>query len=484
MRNALLFFAAAVLTLTIASCGGGNGTPPITQIGTGLDGQLVQGTGQKVTTAVGDGLGGVQLQLVSQTDGSVKASTTTAIDGRFSFRELPSGAFLLKIRFQGTADLDGDGLLDFIESFLPITLTADQIAQLTAALNFDDTDDDNDDDALRIDVRIRISTGGAEQHFVRTHRHRHGDTEVDEDGDGDIDDSFDDDDGNGLPDDGKNGGGHFPQGPKLRGEVEAISDSSITVDGQVFTINDGTSFRIRGDRKADPDEFEVGDEVQVTSFTNSNGDKVAIEVKLKTNHGHGGGGDEDEDDEQEITGVIEALSADSITIDGQTFNFGDNTLFLLEDRTEGALADFAVGDTVELKAKLIDNEWVVLRLKLEDQPQVELEDFNIAFSDFAVHTGQTFYLKVADAETGATVGSVTPFTLTEPDFTLTLPGILEEGKEYNVDFWADVDASGTLDGTPLNGGVDHAWRLSGTAGGDGLSLSFTHNTDFTDIQPF
>jgi hypothetical protein len=562
MRNASLFIGAALVALVVASCGG-NGTPPINTTGTGLDGQLVQGAGQKVTSAVGDGLGGVEVQLVSISNGQVEGATTTTADGRFSFRQLPNGQFLLKLRFNSTADLDGDGVLDFIESFIPITLSEEVIAELTAALDFDDTDEDSKNDALKIDVRLKTDENGNEQHFVRVHRHRHGDTQVDDDGDGDVDEDFDDDDANGLPDDGTNGGGNYPQGPKLRGEIEAISDTSITVDGQTFEITDTTSFRIRGNRNADAGEFEVGDEVQVTSFTNGEGNKVALEIKLKGNNGNGGGGgDDDEDDEQEVTGVIEDLTATSITIDGQTFTLTDNTLFLFEDKTEATFDDFAVGDTVELKAKLVDDEWVVIRVKLEeegtgggddereitgaieaiadgsvtiageafvldantefllfsgdpgtiddfavganveltadlegdqwvvrkikltDEPDAELEDFNIAFTDFSVHSGQYFYLKVVDTTDNSTVGSVTPFIVNEADFNVSLPGILESGTEYNVDFWFDVDGDSVLDGTPLNGGVDHAWRLTETAGDDGLSLSFMHDTNFTDIRPF
>jgi hypothetical protein len=212
MRYLLLSLGAAVLALSITACGGSS-TPPAPTTETGLDGQLVQGAGQKVTSAAGDGVGGIQVDLISFDNGRVSGSTTTTADGRFSLRQLPNGQFLLKLRFNSTADLDGDGALDFIESFIPITLSADVITELTAALNFDDTDDDSENDALKIDVRIRQGDAGAEQHFVRVHRHRHGDTEVDDDGDGDMDDSFDDDDANGLPDDGTNGGGNYPRWP-------------------------------------------------------------------------------------------------------------------------------------------------------------------------------------------------------------------------------------------------------------------------------
>jgi hypothetical protein len=561
MRKLPLIALAVTLFTLLVSCGGrSTPTPDPTPTATGLDGQLLEGS-TKVTSAAGDGLAGVEVELISRRNGQVTATTLTTADGRFSFRELPNGQFLLKLRFNSSADLDGDGLLDEIESYIPVEVFEDVVSLITAALDFDDSDGDSDDDAFKIDVRIKRGKNGAESHFIRVHRHRHGDTKVDNDGDGDIDDEYEDDDSNGLPD-GTNGGGNYPQGPKLKGEIESLSDNQIVVDGETFLITDATRFRIRGNKDADPDDFEVGDEVQVTAFVNSDGDSVALEIKLKKNNGNGGGGGDDEDDEVEVTGVIEELTDTTITIAGETYNLTENTLFLLLDKTAGALSDFAIGDTVELKAKLVDGEWVVIRVKLEaegsgdderevsgaieaitatsvtvggetfvldagtefklfsgdpgeladftvganveltadlegadwvvrvirltDEPPAELEDFVAHFTMFEPHVGQTLYLKVVDTATGLTVGTVTPFEVTSATFDVTLPTILTSGTDYTIDFWADVDGSGTLDATPIGDpvGVDHAWRLNSTADGDGIELTFMHDTNFTDIRPF
>lgn len=628
MHRTLLLAMAALLALAISACGG-NGTPPPTQ-NTGLDGQLVQGNGDRVVSAVGDGIPGAEVELINFDNGRVSGSSTTDANGRFMFRNLPNGQFLLKVHFNSSADLDGDGMLDAITTFLPIELSEDVINELTAALALEDTDGDSSNDGVKIDVRVKAGENGTEKRFIRVHRHRHGQTQVDDNGDGVVDDEFEDEDNNGLPD-GTNGGGNYPQGPKLRGEIEAIGDGSVTVAGQTFIVTETTSWRIRGNRSADPGEFAVGDEVQVTSFTNQNGEKVALEIKLKKNNGNGGG--DDEDDEMEVEGAIEALTADSITVDGQTFVLTANTTFLFQDKTNATFDDFAVGDVVEVKARLVDGEWIAVRVKMEeegdDEPEtreltgvietisesgvtiggenftfdaetsfllegdvagaladfdegdtvqlkaelragvwvvtelkledddddertvtgaieaidadsvtiageefaidagtafklfgggagtigdfavganveltadlesgvwvvreikltdepVELEDFNIDFTDFGVHSGHNFYLKVKDSE-GETVATATTFLITEAGFNVSLPGILTSGEEYNVDFWADVDGNGELDGTPLNGGMDHAWRLTATANDDGIDLDFAHDTNFTDIRPF
>jgi len=452
MRSSLLFLGAAVLGLMLASCSGKSSAPPVTTT-TGLNGQLVQGTGTKVTTAVGDGLSGMQLQLISQSTGQVAGSTTTGSDGRFSFTDLPNGGFLLKIRFQGTADLDGDGLLDFIESYIPITLTADQIAQLTAALGFDDTDSDSKDDALKIDIRFRVSASGSEQHSVRIHRHRHGDTEVDNDGNGSIDDDFSDDNNDGLPDDNSDGHGQGSVHSGVwRGQISAISATSLTVGGQTFTLNSGTSFSSKGHNNAQSSDFAVGDWVQVKSITGSDGTQTALEVRLK--HGHGNGGNDD--NVQEIQGTISALTDTSVTIGGKTYTITGDTVFLLSNKSEGAASDFAVGDFVELKIAQSGSGWNVLRIKQEDQnddnggsDEREFSGTISAISATSVTVnGKTFSIDSSTQFSGGATGTIDDFLV---------GGSVEIHARLNGDQW--VATLLTLDD---NGGDDNG----GGGGGD------------------
>jgi hypothetical protein len=113
-------------------------------------------------------------------------------------------------------------------------------------------------------------------------------------------------------------------------------------------------------------------------------------------------------------------------------------------------------------------------------------DFTMDFTGFTPHLGHTFYLKVVDNVTGQTVGTLTPRVVTNDAFSVSLPGIIDQGKTYRVDFAADVDGNGTIDrspdGTPA--GVDHTWRKTFTAAGPDLTASFVHDVAWTDITPF
>src|SRR5690606_7537325 len=84
-------------------------------------------------------------------------------------------------------------------------------------------------------------------------------------------------------------------------------------------------------------------------------------------------------------------------------------------------------------------------------------------------------LALVDDSSGTTLQRV--HTTAEVDFTIEVTGI-EQGKIYNVDFWADHNGNGMYDSPP----EDHAWRMELTDVMGDTTLTFEHNTDFTDIM--
>ncbi len=82
-----------------------------------------------------------------------------------------------------------------------------------------------------------------------------------------------------------------------------------------------------------------------------------------------------------------------------------------------------------------------------------------------------------DIDFNRTVGVYRLDELEIVDFTATIPGIIENGRDYQVDFYADFNDNGTYDAPP----TDHAWRIQGTGTSNGLTLHFDHNTNFTDV---
>ncbi|TNF46924.1 MAG: T9SS type A sorting domain-containing protein [Bacteroidetes bacterium] len=99
----------------------------------------------------------------------------------------------------------------------------------------------------------------------------------------------------------------------------------------------------------------------------------------------------------------------------------------------------------------------------------------VHFMGMTPHTGQKLYLSLKEKETGAEIKRIV--TTVQTEFMIDLTGI-ENGKSYNIDFFADHNQNGKYDTPP----ADHAWSLQlNNVKGDTM-LMFMHNTGFTDIQ--
>lgn len=107
-----------------------------------------------------------------------------------------------------------------------------------------------------------------------------------------------------------------------------------------------------------------------------------------------------------------------------------------------------------------------------------LLDFTLNFTGMVPHVGQLLEVRVINASNGLTVGTQRVTAVPGPAFSVAIPGIVENGQSYQVDFFADLNGNGVYNAPP----ADHAWRLTGTAGAAGLTLDFAHNAVFTDVQ--
>ncbi len=100
----------------------------------------------------------------------------------------------------------------------------------------------------------------------------------------------------------------------------------------------------------------------------------------------------------------------------------------------------------------------------------------IDFTNMNPHVGQMLELRVLETESGKEVERFKGM-VGVPDFKIEIPGI-QSGKEYDVDFYADLNGNGLYDAPPM----DHAWRETFTAGDGPQAIGFSHNTNFVDID--
>lgn len=101
----------------------------------------------------------------------------------------------------------------------------------------------------------------------------------------------------------------------------------------------------------------------------------------------------------------------------------------------------------------------------------------VRFAGMTPHLGQKLTLYVRELPSGNYLDTVVVAQIENADFDVK-SYVLEPGKSYMVDFYADHNGNGIYDAPP----VDHAWRVeTGVTMGD-EDIDFQHNTNFTDIQ--
>ncbi len=93
------------------------------------------------------------------------------------------------------------------------------------------------------------------------------------------------------------------------------------------------------------------------------------------------------------------------------------------------------------------------------------------------HLGQQFELRVVKTGDNEEVGRFSMPAIMVPNFYVRVPG-LELGDDYNIDFYADFNMNGQYDVPPM----DHAWRETLQDDEGDETLTFLHNTSFTDIM--
>ncbi len=116
----------------------------------------------------------------------------------------------------------------------------------------------------------------------------------------------------------------------------------------------------------------------------------------------------------------------------------------------------------------------ILTVSVIGSPQHE--NVTINFANMSPHLNQNLYLRIVDKstlkETDRTFALISAVS-----FSVTLPAV-DVGGSYFVDFFADVNANGKYDAPP----TDHAWRLNLNNAFGNDTITFSHNTSFTDIK--
>ena len=134
----------------------------------------------------------------------------------------------------------------------------------------------------------------------------------------------------------------FDDSMSLYGVVEGIDGNTVVIDGQTYTISNLTEL---------DDMIAAGDTVSFEYIVNTDNTLSLLELELEDE-------DEDSSDDSSLTGVIEFVDGNMVTIDGQ--------IYLLDEQTE-FMGAFVAGDVVEFEYIVnADNTLSLTEIELED----------------------------------------------------------------------------------------------------------------------
>jgi hypothetical protein len=294
---------------------------------------------------------------------------------------------------------------------------------------------------------------------------------------------------------------------KIEGDVQSVNAVAGTVRVLGVDVNVDSSTQLR-DKRTDGDfglaDLAAGDRVSVRAFIDPVSN-TAVAAKLESDATK---------NRAIVQGPVSGASGNILTILGAPFD----TTAILDNQLRDAAgtqmtrgnflaAALQSGNLAKLRGSVQPGgsvTWERAEIEVEHnfenehenefeqerEIEVEIEngtsgggdstllDFTLNFTGMVPHVGQLLEVRVINASNGLTVGTQRVTAVPGPAFSVAIPGIVENGQSYQVDFFADLNGNGVYNAPP----ADHAWRLTGTAGAAGLTLDFAHNAVFTDVQ--
>jgi hypothetical protein len=104
------------------------------------------------------------------------------------------------------------------------------------------------------------------------------------------------------------------------------------------------------------------------------------------------------------------------------------------------------------------------------------DTLTVKFMSMTPHIGENLYLRVVDTLNSMEVARKT-MAVDLADFVVKFGGLMT-GQSYHLDFWADHNKNGRYD-PPA---ADHTWRIVLDSVEGDTTITFIHNTNFTDIN--
>ncbi|MEK6552826.1 MAG: DUF5666 domain-containing protein, partial [Bacteroidota bacterium] len=236
---------------------------------------------------------------------------------------------------------------------------------------------------------------------------------------------------------------------EVEGLIETVNTDNIIVGGLKIYVNSQTKIYNQDKQLLSFSDLKVGTYVKIDAYFQNN-NYLASSIKVK---------DKDKT-EIDITGAIESINGNSLTVKGIVFITDQNTEFSANNRNQITINDLKAGQIVKIKAVIQNgNQYYALRVKVKNfwRPTVIVEGTieNLTLNSVTV-MGITFAADSSTLVVGHGTGVITFASLTlglkvEVKGALTTSGVLtakliKVHPEHEFEIYGKIDS---LTGTQL-----------------------------------
>ncbi len=147
----------------------------------------------------------------------------------------------------------------------------------------------------------------------------------------------------------------------VEGAIEAIGDQSVTVQGMVFSVDSATVILDTNLQPITLADLSEGRMVHVKALEQEDGSYLAVRIKVQN----------EPQVTIDITGSIQAITSDSITVNDMRFYVSVKTeIYGLQDQLI-TLNDLQVGLVVEVKGSMLDDgTYCARKIEVEENPNM------------------------------------------------------------------------------------------------------------------
>ncbi|MFQ5630318.1 MAG: DUF5666 domain-containing protein, partial [bacterium] len=150
---------------------------------------------------------------------------------------------------------------------------------------------------------------------------------------------------------------------EVKGFIDALTDSSLTVSGSTFLVDDSTEVLDDDGVASNFEALKIGMFIEIHGEVSFTGTLRAKQIKIE----------DFLQDEIEIRSAITAIGNDTLYVTGITFFVDAGTQITGNDGLPIDFASLTVGTIVEIRANLQDGKWMASRIHIEDRIDAVVE---------------------------------------------------------------------------------------------------------------